>query len=148
MNCKALLIILLTASAGVAAASEKPVKITDLPPAVRQSVDKETKGATLRGLSRETENGKVYYEAETTVNGRNRDILLNKSGDVVEIEEQVSLERVPAGARTAIEKYAAGGKVLNVEAVTRNTSISYEAQVQKAGKKSEVKVSPEGAILK
>jgi hypothetical protein len=148
MNRKALLITLLAASAGVVAASEKPVKITDLPPAVRQSVDRETKGATLRGLSKETEKGKVYYEAETAVDGRNRDILFNESGNVVEIEEQVSLERVPAGARAAIEKYAAGGKVLSVEVVTRKTSTSYEAQVQKAGKKSEVKVSPEGAVLK
>jgi hypothetical protein len=148
MNCKPLLIALLTASAGVVAASEKPVKITDLPPAVRQSVDKETKGATLRGLSRETEKGRVYYEAETTVDGRNRDILFNESGNVVEIEEQVSLENVPAGVRTAIEKYAAGGKVLNVESVTRDNTTSYEAQVQKAGKKSEVKVSSEGTVLK
>ena len=75
MNCKPLLITLLTASAGVAPASETPVKITDLPPAVRQRVDKETKGATLRGLSRETEKRKVYYEAETTVDGRSRDNL-------------------------------------------------------------------------
>jgi hypothetical protein len=146
MNYKALLITCLTA--GVAAASEKPVKFTELPVAVRQSVERETKGASLRGLSRETENGKVCYEAETIVNGRHRDILFNESGNVVETEEQVSLDSIPAGARTAIEKYAAGGKVLTVEAVTRDTSISYEAQVQKAGKKSEVKVSPEGAVLK
>ena len=148
MNRKTLLITLLTVSAGVAPASEKPVKITDLPPAVRQSVDKETKGATLRGLSRETEKGKVYYEAETTVDGRSRDILFNESGNVVAIEEQVPLERVPSGARTALEKYAAGGKVLNVESVTRDNTTSYEAQVQKAGKKSEVKVSSEGTVLK
>lgn len=70
------------------------------------------------------------------------------SGNVVETEEQVSLKSIPAGARTAIEKYAAGGKVLNVEVVTRDTVTSYEAQVQKAAKKSEVKLSPEGSLLK
>src|SRR5260370_25044643 len=116
MHYKPSLIALLTASAGVVAASDKPVKITDLPPPVRQSVDKETKGATLRGLSREIENGKVYYEAETTVDGRNRDILFSESGNVVEIEEQVPLERVPAGARTAISKSSARGHRMNVEA--------------------------------
>jgi len=146
MNYKALLMACLTA--GVSAASEKPVKFTELPVAVRQSVERETKGAAVRGLSRETENGKVYYEAETIVNGRNRDILFNESGNVVETEEQVSLESIPAGARSAIEKYAAGGRVLNVEMVTRDSVTSYEAQVRKAAKKSEVKVSPEGSILK
>lgn len=146
VNHKALLITCLTAV--VAAASEKPVNFTELPVAVRQSVERETKGASLRGLSRETENGKVYYEAETIVNGRHRDILFNEAGNVVETEEQVSLDSIPAGVRTAIEKYAVGGKVLNVEVVTRGTVTSYEAQVQKAGKKSEVNVSPEGTILK
>ena len=68
--------------------------------------------------------------------------------DVVETEEQVSLDGIPAGARFAIEKYATGGKVLNVEVVTRDTVTSYEGQVRKAAKKSEVKVSPEGSILK
>lgn len=148
MRYKALPVAVLAAAAGIAAAAEKPVKMAELPPAVRQAVERETKGATIRGLTKETEDGKTYYEAETMVNGRHRDLLFTESGSVAEIEEQTSLQSIPAAARQAIEQQASGGKVLMVEKVTKDNTTSYEAQVQKAGKTSEVKVSPEGKILK
>lgn len=147
MNHKVLPIAIM-ALAGMAPASEKRVMISEVPPAVRQSVKRETRGSKMRGLVKETENGKVYYEAETAVNGKHRDILFDDSGKVVEVEQQVSMGSIPAGARNAIERQAAGGKVLGVESVTRDGKTNYEARVQKAGKKSEVKVTPEGMAVK
>ena len=149
MNYKAFPIAILAVTGGIALASEKPVQMSELPAAVRQAVQKETKGATIRGLSKETENGKTYYEAETMVNGRHRDLLFNASGSVAEIEDQTEISNIPAPARHAIEQFAAGGKVLTVEAVNSNGATSYEAQVRKSsGKRAEVKVSPEGKIVK
>jgi hypothetical protein len=50
-------------------ASEKPVKMKDLPSAVQTTVQEQSKGATVRGLSKETDNGKTYYEVELKVTG-------------------------------------------------------------------------------
>lgn len=120
----------------------------DLPEAVRKTVEEQRKGATLRGLAREVENGKTFYEAELKVNGHNKDVLIDPSGAVVEIEEQVSLSSLPAAVKATILKKAGKGKVTAVESITRNNAIeAYEAHVKTAGKKSEIKVGADGKLI-
>jgi len=124
---------------------EQPVKMNELPAAVKKTVLEVSKGLKLRGLTREVEEGKTFYEAELDVNGRTRDVIMDESGAIVLIEEEVELSSVPAAVRAAIEKWAEGGKILLVETLTRNNQIeAYEAHVQKNGKETELKVDPEG----
>jgi len=59
---------------GFAAAGEMKVKMNDLPPAVQAAVKEQSKGAAIRGLSKEVENGKTEYEAELTVDGQRRPV--------------------------------------------------------------------------
>ena len=139
--------IVLTMVFANAFAAGKPVKMKDLPPAVQRTVQEQSKGATLRGLSTEVEHGKTIYEVEMTVNGRGKDVSMDASGTVIEVEEEVALGSIPAAARTAIEKAAAGGKIAKVEKVTRGKEIAYEAALRKYGKRSEVRVSADGSML-
>ena len=91
--------------------------------------------------------GKTIYEVEMTVNGHGKDISMDAQGNVVEVEEEVEIASIPEGARTAIEKGAAGGKILKVEAVSDGSGSpnAYEAHVRKADKQSEVRVAPDGS---
>ena len=128
-------------------ASDRPVKLKDLPPAVQRTVQDQSKGATIRGLSKEAEHGRTIYEVEMTVNGHGKDVSMDASGTVIEVEEEVALGSIPAAARAAIEKAAAGGKIAKVEKVTRGERIAYEAALRKDGKRSEVRVGAEGQTL-
>jgi uncharacterized membrane protein YkoI len=134
----------------IAMAQETPVKLANLPPAVRAAVEQQRQGGTLRGLSRETENGKTYYEAELTVNGHNKDVLFDAQGNVVEIEETVDLASVPPPVRQTLEREsAAKGAITRVETLTKNGKLeAYEAQMKKGAKTSEVKVAPDGKLMK
>lgn len=127
------------------AASEKPVKMEQLPDPVKKTVAEQTKGAKLRGLSKEVEHGKTFFEAETTVNGKSRDVLIDPAGNVVEVEEATELAAIPEAARKALEAKAAPGKILSVESVTKGSAVSYEAVVSKNGKKSEIGVNADGS---
>ena len=89
---------------GMSQASEQRVKMEDLPPAVQATVKAQSQGATLRGLSKEVENGKTLYEAEMVVNGHGKDVEIDASGAVVAVEEEVALSSLPAAARAAIAK--------------------------------------------
>lgn len=140
----ALAIFTLTLVSAVAA--EKTVKMKDLPPAVQKAVQEQAKGSELKGLAKEVENGKTYYEAETRINGHGRDILMDQTGAVVEVEEEVTMASLPPAARTAIETRAAGGKITKVESVTKGNVVTYEAAIAKGGKKSEVVVGPDGSV--
>ena len=138
----------LLVASGVSAA-EKRVKMESLPPAVQKTVQEQAKGATIRGLSIEIEDGKTFYEAELKVNGHNKDVLIDPNCAVVEVEEEVALDSLPAAAKDAIQKHAAKGKIVLVESVSKNdTLVAYEAKIKTAGKTSEISVKPDGSPAK
>ena len=80
--------LVLLVSAAHAQDSEKRVKMKDLPEAVQKTVREQSKGATIHGFARETEDGKTSYEVEMKVNGHNKDVLIDPSGAVLAVEEQ------------------------------------------------------------
>jgi uncharacterized membrane protein YkoI len=127
-------------------AGEAKVQLKDLPPAVKATVETETKNATLKGLSKERENGKTVYELETVVNGRTRDLMIDGSGKVYDVEEQLDLEQAPAPVKAAI---AAQGKLLALEKATTNGTTHYEGRVQtKAGKRVSFDLDADGKPVK
>jgi uncharacterized membrane protein YkoI len=133
---------------GNAQGSEKKVKMKDLPKAVQKTVQEQSKGAAISGLSKEVEHGKTYYEVELKVNGHGKDILIDSGGAIVEVEEEVTMASLPPVVKTAIEARAGKGRIVKVESITKNNSlVAYEAQVSTAGKKSEIKVAPEGKYI-
>ena len=131
-----------------AAAQEKKVKRSDLPPAVEKTVASQSEGATIKGFNEENEDGKTVYEAELIVNGHTKDVLIDASGTVVEVEEEVALDALPASVKTGLMAKAGNGKLSKVESLTKHGKlVAYEAQVNTNGKKSEVQVGPEGKPL-
>ena len=142
------LTVLLAGATLASLASETRVQMKDLPEPVQKTVKELIKTAKLRGLNKEVENGKTSYEAETTLNGKSRDVEMDASGVIVEVEEAAELAGIPAAARKALETSAGAGKILKVESVTQGKTVSYEAVVEKNGKKSEVSVSADGVVKK
>jgi hypothetical protein len=129
-------------------AAETKVQMKDVPEAVQKTVKEQSNGAKLKGISKEIENGRTYYEAETVVSGKSRDVLIDPSGAVVEVEEGTTLADIPEAARVALQKRAGTGKILSVESITKGSTVSYEAAIQNNGKKSEVAVNADGSPAK
>jgi uncharacterized protein with beta-barrel porin domain len=131
------------------ALAESKVKMEDLPLAVQKTAKEQSKNATLAGLSKEVEGGKTVYEIETKVNGKSRDLLVDATGAVIEVEEEVEMNSLPAAAQEAIRQKIGGGKLKKVEAVTKGSSVSYEASyVGRLGKSSEITVNADGTAHK
>ena len=127
---------------------EKKIPRADLPPAVERTVAAQSQGATIKGFSQEKEKGQTFYEAEMTVSGHSKDVLIDVSGAVVEVEEQVALDSLPSAVKAGLQAKAGAGKILKVESLTKHDKlVAYEAKVQTAGKKSEIQVAPDGKPL-
>ncbi len=134
--------------ASVGFTQEKQIRRSELPAAVQKTVDSEARGVTIRGFAQEKENGKTYYEAELMVNGHSKDVLMDGDGAVVEVEEQVAVDSLPANVREGLQAKAGSGKLVKVESLTKKGKlVAYEAQVSRNGKKSEVQVGPDGKSL-
>ena len=134
--------------AGTASAQEKKIKRSDLPLAVEKTVAAQSQGATIKGFNQVEEDGKTNYEAEMTVNGHSKDVLIDPTGSIVEIEEQVEFAALPAAVQSGLQAKAGVGKLGKVESLTKHDKIvAYEAKVMNNGKRSEVQVGPDGKPL-
>jgi uncharacterized membrane protein YkoI len=129
-----------------AAASAAQVALQDLPPAVRATVERETKNAVLKGVSKEKEHGKVVYELESLVDGRTRDLMIDSAGKVYVVEEQVDPAKLPDAVRAAFE---AKGTITKAETVRANGKTTYEGQMKsKGGKTTTLEVDEQGRAVK
>jgi hypothetical protein len=147
MNRTSIAIAAALAFAGFAAA--KGLQLKDLPAAVQKTVTEQTKGAEIKNIAKETEKGVTQYEIETLVNGKHRDFNVDTKGGLIVVEEEVSLDSIPAPAKAAIEKKVAGGKLGMVETVTKGSVTLYEAAyTTKAGKKGAVLVKADSTETK
>lgn len=132
----------------MASAQETKIKRADLPPAVEKTVAEATKGATIKGFSKETEHGKTSYEVAMVANGHAKDLEIDSTGAIVEVEEEVAQSTLPPSVAAGLSAKAAGGKILKVESLTKNGKlVAYEAKVEASGKKREIQVGPDGKAL-
>jgi hypothetical protein len=143
-----LLFVIISLAIAFAQEQEKKIRRADLPPAVEKTVTTESQGATVKGFSEEKENGHTYYEAEMTVSGHSKDVLIDKDGAIVEVEEQVALDSLAADVKSGLQSKAGSGKILKVESLTKHGKlVAYEAKVEANGKKKEIQVGPDGKAL-
>lgn len=142
------LLVVLTMIVPLCLASEKKIKMEDLPPAVQQAVKEQSHGATVRGFTTEVEKGRTFYEAELTVNGHLKDISFDATGKVVSVEEEVAIDSIPVAARDAINKAVGTGKLTKVERVSENGKTSYEAAIMRGSKTNEFTVDANGKPMK
>lgn len=132
---------------GTAAAQERKMKIK-VPPAVQKTVDEQSQGAKIRGLSKEVEKGKTQYELELTVNGHARDMLIDPNGVILEVEEEVTLDSLSPAVKAQVERNIGQAKLLRLESVTKGGALTgYEATISKAGKKSGIEMGSDGKLI-
>jgi hypothetical protein len=150
LHKKLMLAALVTGLATLSAiqAQETKLKREELPPAVEKTVAEQSKGAAIRGFSTELEDGKRLYEVELVVSGHGKDISMDEQGNIVEVEEEVSIESLPGPVKDGLTKAAGAGTVGKVESLTkRGKLVAYEAVVKTGTKHSEVQVGPDGKKL-
>ena len=82
------------------------------------------------------------------LHGHNRDVTIGADGSVLEIEEEVAIDSLPAAVRAGLLQLAGSGKITKVESLTkRGALVAYEAHVRTGTKRSEIQVGPDGKPL-
>jgi uncharacterized membrane protein YkoI len=130
-------------------AQEKKLELKNLPPEVQRTIQNESKGAEIKQISKETEHGVAQYEVETMLNGKHRDFDVDTKGALLVVEEETTIEAIPAAAKAAILKKVSDGTLGMVELVKKPGETMYEAAYKsKGGKKHEVLVKADGTETK
>lgn len=144
---------LLCVSSGVGLAREaqaKGLQIRDLPVAVQKTVQANLKGARIKNIGKETEDGVEQFEIETILAGRARDFNVDAKGTLLVVEEATTLDAVPAAAKASILKAVAGAKLTSVETVQKpGQPATYEVGYRdKSGRRHEAAFRADGSEIK
>ena len=125
--------------------AERKVTEADVPSAALETLKKLAGDAEIYQFSEEVEHGSTFYEGSwKKPSGANVDVVVTPTGDLVEIEEQVSIDQVPAATLKAARK--AAGRKADL-AFEKKTMILYEVKFQKGDRGYELLLSPDGRRL-
>jgi len=153
---------------------EEEMTLEQLPAAVRATVDKETQGATILELEKDTEDGKVLYDVEFKIGDTVKEISVAPDGSIVKDEEEdededgekedsedeegddddeeeneqpVKIEELPAAVKATFDKESSGAALEELEMETEDGKVVYEAEVKLDGKDYEICVAADGTLL-
>src|ERR1700730_17536747 len=90
------------------AQAKKGLQLNDLPAAVQKTVQANLNGGEIKNIAKEKEDGVEQYEVETVLNGKARDFDVDTKGALLGIEEQTTIDAIPAAAKDRILKKVGG----------------------------------------
>ena len=127
------------------AETERAVTESEVPSDVLAALKKLAAGAKITAFAEEIEHGHTFYEGSWKgPSGTNTDVLVTATGDLVEIEEQVGADQVPAAVLAAARKAAGKGAKLGLE---KKTMVLYEVKFLKGNRRHELLLAPEGRVV-
>ncbi len=146
-------LVALFALISAAVADEVKVELKDVPKAVLDAVKDKFPHAELVEAARETEEGKTTFEIALKDKGQKVEVGVTAAGKITEIETEIGRTDLPAAVSAAVLAKYPKATIKKAEQITEidgaKQSKNYEVVVVTEAKKSvEVKVSPEGKILK
>lgn len=125
---------------------EETVSWSQVPAAARQTIKAHAPETAIKKIEKDTEAGKVSYEFQIIQDGKKSEITVAADGKLLTVEDEVALADVPAAVRQTIQAQATGGKLGTLEKVTEDGETTFEAKVEKDGKKLEITMAPDGKI--
>ncbi len=136
--------ILVLAQNAAAGNDERKLTEKEVPPAALATLKKLAGAATITEFEEETEFGHKCYEAVWKGPGGEIEAEVTADGELIELEEDITADQVPAAVKAAAEKEA--GKDAKIT-YTRVTIHGYEVEFKKDGKGKEMTLTPGGGKM-
>lgn len=135
-------------------ADEDKVPLDKVPKAVLEAAKKRFPKAEVTGTSKETQDGKTFYEVELKENGKKIDVTLTPEGTITLIEKQIDDKDLPKAVVETLDKQYPKAMLKIIEEVTavkdgKEVVDFYEAILITADKKEiEVQIAADGKVKK
>ena len=137
-----------TAYAFAGEAKEESISLDKVPAAVKTTLAKYAADSDVKKVEKGDQDGTQVYEFDIEQGVRKFEVAISPKGKFMGTEEDMELTAMPAAAQKALRDQAAGGKISAGEkAVDKDNKVTYEADIDKDGKKTEVAVDANGKIV-
>ena len=136
------------------------LKLSDCPSAVQKTLKREANGAKIDTLEKEVEDGKTFYEADVTIDGKDYEIAVAEDGTLLEkaLEDEedddeegdtveVELADCPKAVQKTLKREANGASIDAVDKGTKDGKAVFEVDVKIDGKNYEIRVAEDGILI-
>ncbi|HUT31682.1 MAG TPA: PepSY-like domain-containing protein [Sedimentisphaerales bacterium] len=128
-------------------APAQKVSLSQIPSPARATIERLTAGGQIKKIEKEQEHGKVIYDVEAMVKGKEVEYDVADDGTVLTSEESIAYDLLPAAVKTAVQKYFGSAEGLKASREIEKAETFYEVEGSKAGAKIALKLSDTGKIL-
>ena len=100
------------------------------------------------GYAKDVEKGNLECEVQLMVAGHTKDLTIDPQGNLLEVEEEVQPDALPASVLGSLRAQAGKRRITKIESLMKHGKIvAYEAEVETGEKHSEIQVGPDGQKL-
>jgi hypothetical protein len=142
------LLVAIIGFSSTSSTQEEALGKKDVPKVILDAFHKSYPKATIKGYSRESDQGNVSYEIESIEAKTHRDISYTADGSVIAIEESLTYLDLPEPIRSAITKEYPSAKVLTCERVIKRSTTQFELLVRSGNQKHELVFNADGSLVK
>ncbi len=129
---------------------EERTSLADLPPAVRETIERVAGRHAIREVEKVTRGGVTTYGAEYRADGVEHSVEVSATGEVLRLKQDVPPGGLPPEVQAAVRRRLPGGVIREAEAVRAGAATApthYEVEVRDGGRKHKLKVRPSGEIV-
>ncbi|MHC4212642.1 MAG: PepSY-like domain-containing protein [Planctomycetota bacterium] len=146
MKRAGVVLILVLVVVGVSAGED--VSLSELPQAVRATVESQTNGFKIDQIERDDDDGKIVYEVE--VDGDNdMKIKIAEDGTLLEREEELESKDLPASILNAVKKMVGDVDFDDVEKEYRlDRGTIYKFEIEKGNLRIDMEMKEDGSVIK
>lgn len=139
----------LSVSAASWAGDDEKGKMTldQLPAPVQEAIKKAVGSGEITEVTKETEDGKTFYEAEYSAGEVEHAVKVSDAGKVVEEETKIDAKTLPKAVTDAIKSAHADGKIDEACLVKADGKTFYEIDVEVGETDHEMKITAKGKII-
>jgi len=139
------------------------MRVEDVPPAVRKTIEQHAAGRKVADIDRETWNSRPVFEVEYDQTGRNEQIYVAEDGTIVKQEGKVRTPETgeaikgpmigtrfsdtPAAVQATIKREAHGAEIADIDKEKRDGHVLYEVEFKDPGRNREIHVAEDGSIV-
>jgi len=121
--------------------------LSDAPGPVQRTVRKHAARGKVEEISKVSDDGDVYYEAEISIDGREITLTVGPRGRLLSEEEEVSLLDLAQPVQKTIKANAGVAKIDSITKLTEGRTVTYEVEATKNGKELSFSVGADGKFL-
>ncbi len=123
---------------------EERIELQAAPAAIQAAIQRIVGNNMIVEITREREDGVTEYEVEFMTVAGPQSASLSEAGDLLELEQEVTADALPAAVRQKLAQGFAGASIQEAELVQK---VFYEIELTEAGRTREIKIDAAGRLM-